>query len=240
MKISKAKKVLASTHQTPLHQNLDFTAKEQYRLLRTNLMFTLPEDEQCPVIGVSSSIRGEGKSTTSINLSYFLAEKESRVLLIDGDLRIPSIAQKLDIRNSVGLTDMLIGMPIDILHFKSDIHKNLYVLPSGEIPPNPSELLGSERMKKLLEVFKEHFDYIIVDLPPVTLVSDAVSASRFLTGILVVIRENYVSKKEVEQCMRQLKLSNANILGCVMTDCDSKSGSKKYRQDYGTYGDNRA
>jgi Mrp family chromosome partitioning ATPase len=90
-----------------LHKNLEFTATEQYKVIRANLDFTLPEDEKCPVIGVTSSMRGEGKSTTAVNLAYVFAEKGSKVLLIDGDLRIPSVAKKLEIESTPGLADML-------------------------------------------------------------------------------------------------------------------------------------
>ena len=88
-----------------MHKNLAFTATEQYKLIRANLDFTLPENEKCPVIGVTSSMRGEGKSTTAVNLSYVFAEKGSKVLLIDADMRIPSIAKKMDIESSPGLSD---------------------------------------------------------------------------------------------------------------------------------------
>lgn len=209
-----------------LHKNLEFTAIEQYKLLRANLDFTLPEDEKCPVIGVTSAMRGEGKSTTSVNLSYVLAEKGSRVLLIDGDLRIPSIAKKMRIQSSIGLTDLLMGKGAKITDFESGLHKNWFILPSGEIPPNPSELLGSRRMETVLKELKETFDYIIIDLPPVNIVSDALSISKWITGMVVVIREEYTEKKEVERCIRQLKLSNVNVLGCVMNE--TKSGSSTY------------
>ncbi len=215
-----------------LHKNLDFTASEQYKLLRTNILFTLPNDVKCPIIGVTSSTIGEGKSTTSINLSYVLAENGSRVLLIDGDLRLPSIAKKMEIKSTPGLTDMLINPNPDIEGLKTSLNEKWYVLPSGELPPNPSELLGSKRMEKLLDSFKEKFDYIIVDLPPVNLVSDAVSIAPFINGMIVVIREDYVTKKELEQCIRQLEFSNVKVLGCVMTECGSTvsySKGGKYR-----------
>ena len=209
-----------------LHQNLEFTATEQYKLLRANLDFTLPEGETCPVIGVTSSMRGEGKSTTAVNLSYVLAEKGSRVLLIDGDLRIPSIAKKMEIESTPGLTDLLMGKGVQISEFQSTLLKTWYILPSGEIPPNPSELLGSRRMGAILKDLREKFDYIVVDLPPVNIVSDALSISGFISGMIVVIREEYTEKKELEHCFRQLKLSNVNVLGCVMNE--AKSGSSYY------------
>ncbi len=216
-----------------LHKNLEFTATEQYKVIRANLDFTLPEDEKCPVIGVTSSMRGEGKSTTAVNLSYVLAEKGSRVLLIDADLRIPSIAKKLEIESSPGLADLLRGRGAQISEFKSPLIDNWFILPSGDIPPNPSELLGSSRMASILAKFREMFDYIIIDLPPVNIVSDAVAISSLISGMIVVIREEYTEKKELERCFRQLKLSNVNILGCVMNEAKSGSGSygkyKKYK-----------
>lgn len=219
-------------HQRTLHKNLEFTATEQYKLLRTNLNFTLPEGIQCPVIGVTSSMRGEGKSTTAVNLSYVLAEKGSKVLLIDGDLRIPSVAKKMNIRSSPGLTDILMeknACPIEA--FKSSLLDNWFIMPSGDIPPNPSELLGSKRMATALEHLKQEFDYIIIDLPPVNLVSDALSIAGLISGMIVVIREEYTEKRELERCFRQLKLASANILGCVMNESKSGGGSYgKYRK----------
>ncbi len=213
-----------------LHKNLNFTAKEQYKLIRANLDFTLPPDEKCPVIGVTSSVRGEGKSTTAVNLAYVFAEKGSRVLLIDGDLRIPSIAKKLDIESSPGLADLLRGKGVQLSELQSYLLENWYVLPSGYIPPNPSELLGSNRMANLLGKLKEIFDYIIIDLPPVNIVSDAISVSSLISGMIVVIREEYSEKKELERCFRQLRLSNVNVMGCVMNGSKPEGGSKKYKK----------
>lgn len=218
-------------NQRTLHKNLEFTAVEQYKLLRTNLDFTLPEGETCPVIGVTSSMRGEGKSTTAVNLSYVLAEKGSKVLLIDGDLRIPSVAKKMGINRTLGLTDILMGKGAQISEFQSELLSNWYILPSGDIPPNPSELLGSSRMESILASLKEKFDYIIIDLPPVNIVSDAVSISSLITGMIVVIREDYTEKKDLEHCFRQLKLSNVNVLGCVMNESKNEGGSySKYKR----------
>lgn len=145
---SKSKKIMSvKENEKTLHRNLKFTATEQYKLLRANLSFTLPEDCECAIIGVTSAMRGEGKSTTAVNLSYVLAESGKRVLLIDGDMRLPSIARKMKLSNSPGLTDLLKGEEtIQMGIFKSRQLNNWYIMPAGDLPPNPSELLGSKRM----------------------------------------------------------------------------------------------
>jgi len=231
--------------ESTLHKNLEFTAIEQYKLLRANLNFTLPADVKCPIIGVTSSIRGEGKSTTAINLSYVLAENGKKVLLVDADLRIPSIAKKMDMNSSPGLTDFLMDYESQQLSvFKSKLLENWYILPSGNLPPNPSELLGSRRMEQIFSILSEKFDYIIVDLPPVNIVSDALAISNIITGMVVVVREEYTSKKDLDACFRQLKLSNVKILGCVLNSTKNEKGSygrykkyyKYYKQPYSTDG----
>lgn len=233
--------------QKTLHKNLEFTATEQYKLLRTNLSFTLPVNEGCSIIGVTSSMRGEGKSTTAVNLSYVLAESGKKVLLIDGDLRIPSVAKKMGIDSSPGLTDLLrVESKFDLAGLKSHLLANWYIMPSGALPPNPSELLGSKRMEVLLKGLATHFDYIVVDLPPVNIVSDALVISKYISGMIVVIREDYTEKKELDDCFRQLALSNVNVLGCVMNGHKSGKGYySKYRYKrnykyYKTYGDNKS
>jgi len=238
----------AANVESTLHKNLEFTATEQYKLLRTNLSFTLPTDVKCPIIGVTSSIRGEGKSTTAVNLSYVLAENGKKVLLVDADLRIPSIAKKMDMNSSPGLTDFLMDYESQQLSvFKSKLLDNWYILPSGNLPPNPSELLGSRRMKQIFGILSEKFDYIIVDLPPVNIVSDALAISSNITGMVVVIREEYTAKRELESCFRQLKLSNVNVLGCVLNSSKNEKGSygrykkyyKYYKQPYESNGDSK-
>lgn len=229
--------------ESTLHKNLKFTATEQYKLLRANLSFTLSEDRGCSIIGVTSAMRGEGKSTTAVNLSYVLAESGKRVLLIDGDMRLPSIARKMRMENNCGLADLLKGEDtIQMSTFKSKELSNWYIMPSGSLPPNPSELIGSRRMEKSLELLSENFDYIIIDLPPVNIVSDALTISKFISGMIVVIREDYTEKKELEACFRQLKLSEVKVLGCVINEAKNGKGSygkykyKRYYKYYKTYG----
>lgn len=231
--------------QKTLHQNLEFTATEQYKLLRANLSFTLPDDKDCPIVGVTSAMRGEGKSTTAVNLSYVLAESGKKVLLIDGDLRIPSIAKKMRIDGNIGLTDLLRGGDtVQMSNFKSLYNANWYIMPSGSLPPNPSELLGSRRMENVLKTLSSNFDFIILDLPPVNIVSDALTVSKYIDGMIVVVREDYTEKKELETCFRQLRLSDVNVLGCVINESKNGKGSyskykyKRYYKYYKTYGDN--
>lgn len=217
----------AADNKKLFQKNMDFTVSEQYKLLRTNLSFTLPEDVKCPIIGVTSSMRGEGKSTTAINLSYALAQGGKKVLLIDGDLRLPSVAKKMKINNIKGLSNLLFSYDsLQLDEFKSPYLDNWYIVPSGELPPNPSELLGSRKMGRLLNRLSESFDYIVIDFPPVNMVSDALAASKHITGMILVVREDYTEKKELESCIRQLKLSDVNVLGCLFNG--SKSGKKIY------------
>ena len=227
--------------QKTLHKNLQFAAVEQYKLLRTNLSFTLPVGDGCKVIGVTSSIRGEGKSTTAINLSYVLAESGKKVLLIDGDLRIPTVAKKMGVSSTPGLTDMLRGdAVIDLAQFKSEQLPKWYIMPAGALPPNPSELLGSKRMEQALERLSEHFEYIVIDLPPVNIVSDALAISQYIDGMILVVREDYTEKKELENCFRQVRMSNVKVLGCVMNETkEGKGYYKKYRyKSYSKYSKN--
>ncbi len=233
----KNKNIFMHNDPKTLHKNLEFTATEQYKILRANLSFTIPEDVKCPIIGVTSSVRGEGKSTTAVNLSYVLAENGKKVLLIDGDLRIPSIAKKMMIESTPGLTNLLMRFePRQLISFQSNILDNWYIMPAGNIPPNPSELLGSSKMEKLLKTLSDEFDYIIIDLPPVNIVSDALALSHYITGLVLVVREEYTERKEFEACSRQLELSNVKVLGCVINGSQSGSGYySRYRKSYKKY-----
>ena len=217
-----------------LCENLSFAAAESYKLLRTNLHFTLPEKD-CRILGVTSSVRGEGKSTTSVNLAFTFAQAGKRVLLIDADMRLPSIGQKLEIHSAPGLSNLLAGMNTErsCLHQSRQLD-NWYILPAGDIPPNPSELLGSERMHALLERYEGVFDYIILDLPPVNIVVDALVISKWTDGLIVVVRENYSDRRALDACMYQIQKLDAKMLGFVMTD--AAVGASSYKHYGGKYG----
>ena len=227
MKFGRQKKLSPIDRKRTLHNRLGFAAAESYKLLRTNLLFAIPGNKKCKIVGVTSSTRSEGKSTTSINLAYTLAEAGKKVLLVDADMRIPSIAKKMGLKGSPGLSNILVGMGSEqIPIFKTGVLDNWFWLPAGDIPPNPSELIGSQYMKEFLEALSESFDIIILDLPPIVPISDALAVSPYLDGMLVVVREDYTIKKDLSYTIRQLKLSDAKILGFVMTY--SKEDKKSY------------
>ena len=219
--------------QTMLCGGLSFAAAEAYKLLRTNLMFSLP-DKPCRILGVTSSVRGEGKSTTSVNLAYTFAQAGKRTLLIDADMRLPSVSSKLNIPGSPGLSNLLAGLTTEDRAIQKSAYFDTWsILPAGDIPPNPSELLGSERMHALLEHFSEVFDFIIIDLPPVNIVADALVISSWTDGLIAVVRQNYSDRKALNACMYQVRQLGAKFLGFVMTDAEVEKGSYKR---YGKYG----
>lgn len=216
-----------------------FAIAEAHKRLRTNIIFSFTDDSSCRVVGVTSSIAHEGKSTTSMNLAYDMLQAGKKVLLIDADMRLSKYEETLGIKRSPGLSNILVGdnNGENIIQQVPDMG-NLSVIACGDIPPNPTELLSSKRMNFLLENLKKSFNYIIIDLPPVALVSDALIVSKLCDGMAVVVRQDYVDKNTLDDTVRQLKFNDANIIGFVLT-CASAGGKyykKKYYSKYGRYG----
>ncbi|MDU1314090.1 MAG: CpsD/CapB family tyrosine-protein kinase [Clostridium septicum] len=201
-------------------------AAESYRTLRTNIQYS-SFDEECKSIVITSSEPGEGKSTTAANLALSLAQGEKKVILIDCDLRKPSIHKKFKISNLTGLSDVLIGQKklIQVLKRHGD---NLLLLTSGKIPPNPSEMLGSKAMKNLLKELRENFDYIIIDTPPVQAVTDSQVLSTEADGTLLVIKAEKTKRDSVHNSINLLRKVNANIIGTVLNGVNNNSGNYHY------------
>lgn len=223
-----------------LGNNLSFAAAEAYKLLRTNLSFSLPTDSGCRVIGVTSSLKGEGKSTTSVNIAYTMAQSGGKVLLIEADMRLPTLAKRLRVKTKPGISNLLVGQCSgnDVLQ-QTDLISNLWVATAGDIPPNPSELLGSSNMSATIEAMREFFDVIVVDLPPVSAVTDAALVSKLVDGMVIVVRQNYCDRGALDETVRQLRFVEAKILGFVMTGADTqKKGYKRYGKIYGDYKQN--
>lgn len=226
-----------------LGPNVNFAAAEAYKLLRTNLMFSFPADGKCGVVGVTSSFREEGKSVTAINLAYTLAENQKRVLLIEGDMRLPTIARRLELQPSPGLSNLLAGMnkvrqAVQAYVTETENKRvSVDVMVAGDNPPNPSELLGSMRMTHLVTELRELYDFIVIDLPPVTAVSDPIVASRLVDGTIVVVRAEHSAREAVAETIRQLRQIDARILGFVFNGANEGGGGyyrgkRYYRKNY--------
>ncbi len=220
---------------------ISFAASEAYKLLRTKLQFSFVDEVKCPVIGVSSAMAGEGKSLSSINLAFSLSQLDKRILLIDCDMRRPSISTKLNIDKAPGLSNYLTGqneMDEVIQRYPTDSDENFDVITAGVNPPNPIELLSSFKMQKALEILRESYDYIIIDLPPVGEVSDAMAAAKFVDGILLVVRQNYCNTASLGSAVSQFEFIESRILGVVMNCVSEKSGKyarKYYKKYYSSY-----
>lgn len=221
----------------PICEHLSFASKEAFKRLRTNLVVSFPADDKaCHLVGITSAQPGDGKSTISLNLAYSLAELGKKTLLVDADLRRASLHEKLGFEREPGLSELIKGNINDI---SSSVRKytsstaQLDIIPSGVLPENPSELLNSERCAKLFELLSQAYDYVVVDLPPIGAVVDAVSIAQLLDGMLVIIRENACPRGLLNECMQQLSYSNVNILGFVVNGA-MEGSSKKYQ--YGKYG----
>jgi capsular exopolysaccharide synthesis family protein len=205
---------------------------EDYRRLRTNMQFVgSREEDRGKTIVVTSSVPGEGKTTIAVNLATVLAEAGSSVLLIDGDLRRPRVARYMGLETTVGLTTILVGWasPADVLQ-KTRI-PNLTVMPSGVIPPNPSELLASRAMKQLLDSAATHFDYTVVDCVPLLPVTDAAIVSRQTDGALVVADMQQITVPQLRFALGEIDSANGTVLGLVLNKM--RAGSKDSSTYYG-------
>ncbi len=211
---------------------LDFASSEAYNYLRINISFSLPDKVGCKLIGVTSSSPAEGKSFTSVNLAYSLAKAGNKVLLIDGDLRKPSLGRMLNKKHVKGLSHYLAGTDHKVIQ-PGILTENLSVIFSGDTPPNPSELIGSAKMHAALNNLAKRYDYILVDLPPVNAVSDPLVVSKWLDGIIVVTRHKYTRTNDIMNSVRSLKYAGAHILGLVYNGYNS--AEKAYKNHGGYY-----
>jgi len=219
---------------------LNFAASEAYRLLRTNLLFAMPispshDGETCRVVGITSSMSGEGKSTTALNLGYVLAESGKKVLVVEADMRLPAISNWLKLERSVGLSSLLAGLCTEREAIQpSGIQERLLIMNAGPIPPNPTELLGSEQMETMLRNMAGVCDFIILDLPPVNEVSDALVVSRLTHGMIMVVRQGYATRSSVEKAIRQMENVDVKLLGFVMTYSEEQGAKYKsyYKETY--------
>ena len=218
-------------------EKLNFAAKEAFKRLRANVIMALPEENgKCKVIGVTSAQPNEGKSTISLNLAYSIAELGRKVLLLDSDMRKPSIHSKTGLLLSPGLSNLLSttnSITDTLQRYESTKSETGFdVISGGDYVENPSEVLDSKRMSTLMNALASAYDYIIIDLPPVGTVIDAVPVSKRVDGMIVVVRENNCPRGMVSDCVSQLKLAKVNILGFVLNGALEGAGKKYQYNNY--------
>lgn len=226
-----------------LSSKSDFFIREAYKTLRTNVSFALPGEEGCKVIVVTSSMQGEGKSITAVNMAISYAMADQKVLLIDCDLRRPKLARLLQMGSKVGMSNLIVNPKLLDEAIKHTQITGLDVILSGNVPPNPSELLGSARMDALLAQLKEHYDYIFLDSPPVNMVTDAVVLAPKSDGVIFLVRAGTSERGAVIHAVEQLEYAKAKILGFVLNGVDTQNTRYGYRKGqynrylgYGRYG----
>ncbi len=215
-------------------EGIPFNVAESYKSIRSNIMFTLGTTDK-KVIAVSSPNPSEGKSTTAANIAIALAQTDNSVLLIDADLRKPVQHKIFKKRNNDGLSTLIIKKTTPDKAIKSNVVNGLDLLTSGPMPPNPSELLASERFKELFEKLAEKYDYVVIDTPPVNVVSDALVIKDLISGILMVLKYSFTTYEDLASCMKQIELAKANTLGFVLNEVDYSRGSSNYRYKYYSY-----
>ena len=221
--------------QKVLGADTPFAIKEAYNAIRTNLMFT-SRGETCPIYAITSSGPSEGKTLNAINMSISFAQMGKRVLLIDADLRNPTINKYFNVSSGDGLSEFLAGMKNEVNLRHTDVD-NLSILTGGKCPPNPAELLTNEKMKDLIELFKQHFECIFIDTPPIELVTDASVISGMVTGYLFVVKNGATELAMVKHSISALEYVGANVLGFLLNDVNPKSRRyyKSYKHNYSYY-----
>jgi capsular exopolysaccharide synthesis family protein len=211
------------------HYNSKSPITEQYRLIRNNIHFS-SVDKEIKTIVVTSSEPSEGKSTTAANLAIVLAQQGKSVLLVDADLRKPTIHHMFTISNLNGLTSVLTkDSSLNNAYSMTQV-PNLDVLPSGPIPPNPSDLLDSNAMELLMEELTEMYDYVVFDTPPVLAVTDPQILANKCDGVVMIVASGKTNRDRAMKAKDLLEKANSKLLGVVMNGVESKNS--EYYAEY--------
>ena len=206
-------------------------AAEAYRTLRTNIQFS-SYDQEVRVITVTSSRPAEGKSTVACNMAITFAENGKKVLLVDTDLRRPTVHKKFKLPNSLGIVNVIMNMELlhEVVHH--DVTEGLDIITSGVIPPNPSELLGSRKFQRFIDEMRDQYDTIILDSPPLLAVTDAQVLTTLSDGTVVVAQHGVTKKDEISQAKDLLEKVKGNILGVVLSQIPPEDNGYYYYYSY--------
>ena len=215
-------------------QALPFTVVEAYKTIRMNILFTLAQSKKHSFV-ISSFESGDGKSTSSINIAAAFAQLGNKVLLIDADMRKPTIHRKLKLPNAKGLTSVLVGF-CTAEEAIQNVDNLFDVLTSGPIPPNPSEMLYSEVMDVLCKGLEEHYDYIIFDTPPFGIVSDALVLAPRTAGIVLITKAGVTTVDQLVKVKEMIESVGTRILGVVLNAAKDAHRKYKYYSKYYRYG----
>ncbi|MFD2922555.1 CpsD/CapB family tyrosine-protein kinase [Halobacillus naozhouensis] len=224
---SRKKQVAMKARKIIANDNPKSPIAEQYRTIRANLQFA-SVDKELQSLLITSAGPSEGKSMTSANMAAVFAQQGKRVLLVDADLRKPTVHHSFRLNNTKGLSNFLVGRQTLKETTQITAVDNLDVLPSGPIPPNPSELLGSKAMHKLMMEARQSYDLLILDTPPVLAVSDSQVLAREVDGVMLVVRSGQTEFQAAERAKELLEQSKANLLGVVLNDREKKNSNYYY------------
>lgn len=213
---------------------MNFSLTEAYNTARTNIMFSLATKKKKTVAFTSYS-PADGKSSTAVNMALTFAKTQAKVLLIDADMRKPSVQTLLKVKNSHGLSTLISGLCSVDSAVNRNVEENLDVICAGPIPPNPAELLASPYMAELLTRFQSEYDFIFIDTPPVSMVSDALLLNNLISGIVLVVRENGTKHPEIESSLNSIRLANGKVLGFIKVACKVKKHRYGLGNKYGYY-----
>ncbi|MEL4107010.1 CpsD/CapB family tyrosine-protein kinase [Oscillospiraceae bacterium WX1] len=204
-----------------LRHDSPFGIKEAYSSIRTNILFT-GAGEKCPVYAVTSPLPNDGKTINCINLAVSFALMGKKTLLIDADMRNPTIHHFFSAPLQNGVSEILAGLESNINFEQTDLPLLKY-LNAGKIPPNPAELLSGSRLDKLIEIAREHFDYIFIDTPPVCVVTDATVLAKKVTGYIFIVKDGKSDIRIIKQAVASLEQVGATVAGFILNDVSPKS-----------------
>lgn len=224
------------TYNAIIGDDTPFSVIEAFKATRTNLMFMLDSKRDKNSIVFTSFAPRDGKTTTCLNLAITFAQTGAKVLVIDADMRKPAIHRYMKIQSKPGLSDYLGDLSDSTPSIYKTAIENLYVLPAGTIPPNPTELLMSKNMEKLLDDCGTLFDYIFIDTPPIGLVTDAAIVAAKTLGIINVINCDHTTSEEIENIVQTVDQAGVNLIGCIINAVPWATTNKKYRYRSSNYG----